>query len=48
MSSFKKVAILGGGNIGLSIARGLIKDKRFSASNIYITRRNPSAIHRSC
>ncbi len=44
MSSFKKIAILGGGNIGLSIARGLIKDKRFSASNIYITKRNTSAI----
>jgi pyrroline-5-carboxylate reductase len=44
MSSIKKVAILGGGNIGLSIARGLIKDKRFSASNIYITRRNPSTL----
>jgi pyrroline-5-carboxylate reductase len=44
MSSQKKVAILGGGNIGLSIARGLIKDKRFSAQDIYITRRNISAI----
>ena len=44
MSSIKKVAILGGGNIGLSIARGLIKDKRFSASNIYITRRNQAAL----
>lgn len=44
MSLFKKVAILGGGNIGLSIARGLIKDKKFSASNIYITRRNISAL----
>ena len=44
MSSFKKVAILGGGNIGLSIARGLIKDKKFSASNIYITRRNISSL----
>lgn len=44
MSSLKKVAILGGGNIGLSIARGLIKDKNFSASNIYITRRNIAGI----
>jgi pyrroline-5-carboxylate reductase len=44
MGSLKKAAILGGGNIGLSIARGLIKDKKFSASNIYITRRNISAI----
>ena len=44
MSSIKKVAILGGGNIGLSIARGLIKDKNFSASNIYITRRNISPL----
>ena len=44
MSSYKKIAILGGGNIGLSIARGLIKDKKFSASTIYLTRRNISGI----
>jgi pyrroline-5-carboxylate reductase len=44
MSSYKKIAILGGGNIGLSIARGLTKDKKFSASNIYLTRRNISGI----
>ena len=44
MSKSKKVAILGGGNIGLSIARGLIKEK-FSALDIYITRRNTSSIY---
>jgi pyrroline-5-carboxylate reductase len=44
-SGKKKIAVLGGGNIGLSIARGLIKGRRFSAQDIYITRRNISAIH---
>jgi len=44
MKTSGKIAVLGGGNIGLSIARGLIKDKRFSASDIYITRRNAAAI----
>jgi pyrroline-5-carboxylate reductase len=44
MASFKRIAVLGGGNIGLSIARGLVKDKSFSAKDIYITRRNISAI----
>lgn len=44
MSKLKKIAILGGGNIGLSIARGLIKDKKFKPSDIYITRRNISLL----
>lgn len=44
MASYKNIAILGGGNIGLSIAKGLQKSKLVDAKNIYITRRNISAI----
>lgn len=40
MSSYKKISILGGGNIGLSIARGLKNSNLFDVKNIYITRRN--------
>ncbi|MFO7447896.1 MAG: pyrroline-5-carboxylate reductase [Ignavibacteriaceae bacterium] len=40
MNRGKKAAILGGGNIGLSIAKGLVKSKLYSEENIYITRRN--------
>lgn len=39
MSSFKNIAILGGGNIGLSIARGLKNSDLYNAENIHITRR---------
>jgi pyrroline-5-carboxylate reductase len=35
-----QIAILGGGNIGLSLAGGLIKSGQFSPSDIFITRRN--------
>jgi pyrroline-5-carboxylate reductase len=35
----KKIAILGGGNIGISIAKGLIKSGKITPSNLYITRR---------
>lgn len=35
----KKIAILGGGNIGISIANGLLKSGRITPSNLYITRR---------
>jgi pyrroline-5-carboxylate reductase len=45
MKPADKIAILGGGNIGISIAKGLIKTKKFKAENIYITRRNISAIY---
>ncbi len=34
------IAILGAGNIGVSIARGLIQSRSFSAKNITLTRRN--------
>ena len=39
MSSLKNIAILGGGNIGLSIAKGLQNSNLYDAKNIYITRR---------
>ena len=35
----KKIAILGGGNIGLAIANGLINSRSFPAENIFITRK---------
>jgi pyrroline-5-carboxylate reductase len=37
--SFKKVAILGGGNLGSSIARGLIEAKVLNPSDLTVTRR---------
>lgn len=39
-----KIAILGGGNIGLSLARGLVKANKYKAKDILITRRSPAAI----
>jgi pyrroline-5-carboxylate reductase len=39
MSTYKNIAILGGGNIGLAIAKGLQNSSLFDAKNIYITRR---------
>ncbi|PZX17466.1 pyrroline-5-carboxylate reductase [Breznakibacter xylanolyticus] len=39
-----KIAIIGGGNLGSAIAKGLITADRVSPSNITITRRNLSAI----
>jgi pyrroline-5-carboxylate reductase len=40
MSKQNRIAILGGGNIGLAIARGLSKSKEYSPENIFITRKN--------
>ncbi len=40
----KKIAILGGGNLGAAIARGLAGAGTFSAANIIITRRNLSKL----
>lgn len=34
-----KIAILGGGNLGISLAEGFIKDNFIAPNNIYITRR---------
>jgi pyrroline-5-carboxylate reductase len=39
-TSKKKIAILGGGNIGSAIALGLVNSKLYQASEIIITRRN--------
>jgi pyrroline-5-carboxylate reductase len=41
----KKVALLGGGNIGLSIANGLVHSKLYKAGEIILTRRNSSALN---
>ena len=40
MKSVKYVAILGGGNIGMSIANGLVNSNLFQPGNIHITKRN--------
>ena len=40
----RKVAILGAGNIGLSISEGLVNSKLFNPGNIYLTRRKLSAL----
>ena len=36
----KKIAIIGGGNLGTAIAEGLLKSKFCKAADIYITKRN--------
>jgi pyrroline-5-carboxylate reductase len=40
----KKIAIIGGGNLGTAIAEGLIKSKFCKASDITLTKRNISTI----
>ncbi len=40
----KRIAIIGAGNIGLSLARGLVKTGKYNAGEIIITRRDPSAL----
>lgn len=40
MKKLPKIAILGGGNIGLSLANGLVKAGKYKARDIIITRRN--------
>lgn len=37
-----KIAVLGSGNIGLSIANGLVHSKKYTAKQIILTRRNSS------
>jgi len=39
-----KIAVLGSGNIGLSIANGLVHSKKYSAKQIILTRRNSSLL----
>jgi pyrroline-5-carboxylate reductase len=41
----KKIAIIGGGNLGSAIAEGLIKSQFVSSEQITVTRRNVAAIH---
>jgi pyrroline-5-carboxylate reductase len=41
----KKIAIIGGGNLGSAIAEGLIKSQFVSSKQITVTRRNVTAIH---
>ena len=40
----KKIAIIGGGNLGTAIAEGLIKSKFCKASDIMVTKRNTATI----
>ena len=40
----KKIAILGGGNIGKAIANGLIASGKYDANELVITRRNLRAL----
>ena len=40
----KKIAIIGGGNLGAAIAEGLIKSQFISPQNITVTRRNTDAL----
>ncbi len=40
METVKYVAILGGGNIGMAIANGLVNSNLFKPENIHITKRN--------
>src|SRR5690606_40009363 len=39
-----KITIIGGGNIGLSLAKGLVKTKYCKANEITITRRNLASL----
>jgi pyrroline-5-carboxylate reductase len=40
----EKIAVLGGGNLGVAIAEGLLSKGNYEAANIYITRRNTRSI----
>ncbi|MEP7321826.1 MAG: pyrroline-5-carboxylate reductase [Saprospiraceae bacterium] len=40
----KKIAIIGGGNLGTAIAEGLLASKFIKAKDLIITRRNPNAL----
>ena len=41
----KRIAIIGGGNLGTAIAEGLLKSKFSKPSEIIITKRNISTLH---
>ena len=40
----KKIAIIGGGNIGSSIALGLLRSRVYNAASISVTRRNSTQL----
>jgi pyrroline-5-carboxylate reductase len=40
----KKIAIIGGGNLGVAIAEGLLKSKFSKATELYVTKRNVSTL----
>ena len=40
----KKIAIIGGGNLGSAIAEGLLKSKFSKPSEIIVTKRNPATL----
>jgi pyrroline-5-carboxylate reductase len=42
----KRIAIIGGGNLGSAIAEGLLKSKFIDASKIIVTKRNTSTLHK--
>ena len=42
--SIKKIAIIGGGNLGTAIAEGLLKSKFCKPEDITITKRNISTL----
>ncbi len=44
--SYKKIAVLGCGNIGSAIAVGLVKSKAYKADKIFVTRRNPDKMEK--
>lgn len=44
MSELNKIAIIGGGNMGGAIARGIVKAGLAPAQSIVVTRRNPEAL----
>ena len=39
-----KIAIIGGGNLGTSLAEGLIKSGKYSVDDIIISKRNPNTL----
>ena len=44
MTSSDSVCIIGGGNLGECIARGLVSSGRFEASRVAVTRRRPELL----
>lgn len=42
----KKIAIIGGGNIGLSLARGLVKSGKYQQQEIHITRKSDRGLQK--